>query len=185
MSKLARLVAAYRSHVGTPWQPGLAGPQRGIFAVYDKTDELKLRAQVEEFAIATRDAGYRWQLIDVTDAFPHWMAQHRYREDYFEAPDLLEGLVGGEVDEFTTALVDQVRTEIRNGSDERTVWAIIGVGALFGIARVAKLVEAVAQSVPGRLLVLFPGEYADNRYRLLDARPGWDYLAVPLVAEER
>jgi hypothetical protein len=35
--------------------------------------------------------------------------------------------------------------------------------------------------VPGRLLVLFPGEYNEPQYRFLDARDGWNYLAVPIV----
>jgi len=28
--------------------------------------------------------------------------------------------------------------------------------------------------------VFFPGEHEGNSYRLLDARDGWNYLAVPL-----
>ena len=43
-SKVARLVSAYRQHLAMPWQPGLAAIQRVIFVVYDKTDELRLRA---------------------------------------------------------------------------------------------------------------------------------------------
>jgi hypothetical protein len=42
----------------------------------------------------------------------------------------------------------------------------------------------VADAVPGRLLVLFPGEYENNSYRLLDARDGWSYLAVPITAHQ-
>jgi len=39
--------------------------------------------------------------------------------------------------------------------------------------------------VEGRLLVFFPGEYhpENHTYRLLDARDGWNYLAVPLLAK--
>jgi hypothetical protein len=184
MSRLDKLVSAFRAHIGTPWQSGLAGAQRVIFAVYDKTDELKLRARVDEFAIATREAGHRWQLIDVTNAFPEWMAAHRYRESYFEDPASLEGYAEGRVDGFMGALKDRVSREISDGADANTVSAILGVGALFGVARVSKLVEDVVPGVPGRLLVFFPGEYADNNYRFLDARDGWDYLAVPLVASE-
>ena len=39
-------------------------------------------------------------------------------------------------------------------------------------------------NVQGRLLVLFPGEYENNNYRLLDARPGWNYQAVPITANQ-
>ena len=41
----------------------------------------------------------------------------------------------------------------------------------------------VAEHVPGRLLVLFPGEYVNNTYRLLDARDGWGYQATAITAD--
>jgi hypothetical protein len=49
-SKVAKLVSAYRQHLTVPWQAGLAAIQRVIFAVYDKADELRLRANIDEFA---------------------------------------------------------------------------------------------------------------------------------------
>jgi hypothetical protein len=39
----------------------------------------------------------------------------------------------------------------------------------------------VVKDIRGRLVVFFPGEYEDNNYRLLDARDGWNYLAVPIT----
>ena len=36
-------------------------------------------------------------------------------------------------------------------------------------------------AIQGRLAVFFPGAYAQNHYRLLDARDGWNYLAVPIT----
>jgi len=35
--------------------------------------------------------------------------------------------------------------------------------------------------IAGRLLVFFPGEHEGNSYRLLDARDGWNYLAIPIT----
>jgi hypothetical protein len=32
--------------------------------------------------------------------------------------------------------------------------------------------------------VFFPGVYENNNYRLLDARDGWNYLAVPITMQE-
>src|SRR3546814_16492060 len=63
-SKLAKLASAYREHLTVPWQAGLAAIQRVIFAVYDKTDELRLRANIEEFALVTQQAGKQWLLLD-------------------------------------------------------------------------------------------------------------------------
>jgi hypothetical protein len=34
------------------------------------------------------------------------------------------------------------------------------------------------------LLVFFPGQFDNNNYRLLDARDGWNYLAVPITADQ-
>jgi len=32
--------------------------------------------------------------------------------------------------------------------------------------------------------VLFPGVYEQNNYRMLDARDGWNYLAIPITSSE-
>jgi len=42
----------------------------------------------------------------------------------------------------------------------------------------------VEPHIQGRLLIFFPGVYEQNNYRLLDARDGWNYLAVPITAHE-
>ena len=63
-SKVAKLASAYRQHLSVPWQPGLAAIQRVIFAVYDKADELRLRANVGEFELLTHSklarTGFCW-----------------------------------------------------------------------------------------------------------------------------
>jgi hypothetical protein len=69
-SKVTKLVSVYRQHLTVPWQTGLAAIQRVIFAVYDKTDELRLRANVDEFALVTQQAGKQWLLLDLTNASP-------------------------------------------------------------------------------------------------------------------
>lgn len=42
----------------------------------------------------------------------------------------------------------------------------------------------VEPHIRGRLLVFFPGVYEHENYRLLDARDGWNYRAVPILAAE-
>ena len=76
------------------------------------------------------------------------------------------------------------RIEAESGPD--TVVALLGVGTLFGLARVSSVVEGIKEAVDGRLLVFFPGEHhpENHTYRLLDARDGWNYLAVPLLAQD-
>jgi hypothetical protein len=185
-SKLAKLVSTYQQHLTVPWQAGLAAIQRVIFIVYDKTDELRLRANVDEFALVTEQAKKQWLMIDVTNAFPEWMSTLEYRDAYFECPDDLSGYPLGELSGFIESLVEQLKARIAASAGPNTVVALLGVGSLFGLARVSNLVESLKDSVAGRLLVFFPGEYhpENHTYRLLDARDGWNYLAVPLIATE-
>lgn len=185
-SRVARLVDAYREHIGVPWASGLASIQRVVFAVYDKSDELRLRANVDEFRLATVEAKHEWMVIDVTNAFPEWMAAQEYRDAYFECPEDLTGYQSGEIVEFIQSLIEKTKAQISADASANTVVALIGVGSLFGLARVSSLVEGIKDVVDGRLLVFFPGEYhpENHAYRLLDARDGWNYLAVPLLATE-
>ncbi|KNE27046.1 BREX protein BrxB domain-containing protein [Achromobacter spanius] len=185
-SKVSKLVSAYRQHLTVPWQGRLAAIQRVIFAVYDKADELRLRANVDEFALATQQAGKQWLVLDVTNAFPEWMASQEYRDAYFESPEDLAGYQTGELTEFVSDLTTKLKARIAAEAGSDTVVALLGVGTLFGLARVSSVVEGIKETVQGRLLVFFPGEYhpENHTYRLLDARDGWNYLAVPLLAQD-
>lgn len=176
-SRLNRLLNNYASHISVPWQKGLAGVQKVIFVVYDKTDELKLRARLTEFEIATTHAQHDWCEIDISHAFPEWMASLDYKEGYFESPEDIETAL----DDFMYDLVEKMRAQI-DVTDTNTVVAIVGVGTLFGYAKASDLVNKIAAFVPGRLLIFFPGEFENNNYRLLDARDGWNYQAVPITA---
>lgn len=177
-NRLNRLIKSYSSFVSIPWMKRLADEQRVLFAVYHKEDELKLRARVEEFRLATESAGHPWLELDITRLFPEWMAGQKYREDYFEDPESLEP----KYKSFTRQSVEKLAKQIREQSDENTLVALIGCGTLFGFASVSDFVKQLAVHVPGRLLVLFPGEFVDNGYRLLDARDGWGYQATAITA---
>jgi hypothetical protein len=181
MNRIERLVQSYARHASLPWDPALAGPQKVWFAVYDKTDERRLRARVDEFAIATVRTGHQWLLHDVTDAFPRWIAAQEYRDSYFESPEDL----GLALPTFADAVAADLRAVLASGdAGPDTVVAVLGVGALFGFTHVSKVVAAAQGAVRGRLLVFFPGEYEPNTYRLLDARDGWNYMAVPITAHD-
>lgn len=180
MSKIDDLCRNYERFVSLPWPDHLAGGQRFWFAVYDRMDERRLRARLGEFQIATARAGHKWRLCDLTDIFADWMAGQEYRESYFEEPESLESAMP-ELLEFTA---NHVRAELQR-ADSETVVALLGAASFFGFLKVSELMEAFRHDVPGRLLVFFPGEHEANNYRLLDARDGWNYLAVPITAAER
>src|SRR5690606_35959852 len=123
---------------------------------YDKADELRLRANVGEFDLVTQQSGKKWLLLDLTNAFPEWMAAQEYRDAYFESPEDLAGYQAGELTEFVTDLTAQLKTRIVAEAGPDTVVALLGVGALFGLARVSSVVESIKEAVDGRLMVFFP-----------------------------
>ena len=178
MSKIKRLLQSYRQYIAVPWRADAAAAQRVIFCVYDETEELRLRARIDEFELATRDAGHDWALFDLTDTFPRWLGSQRYARSYFQNPHLLATLLpkylAGIETEFAPFLQEK-------SAGENFVVALKGVGSLFGFLRVKEVVDRLAPMVKGRLLVFFPGSYENNNYRLLDGYDGWNYLAVPIT----
>ena len=181
MSRIKRLTQSYSKYIAVPWRGDAASAQRVIFCVYNETEELRLRAKVDEFEIATRAANHEWALFDLTDTFPEWLASQRYAKSYFQKPNLLSTLLPKYLShieaEFENFLQDKnVNTEF--------VVALQGVGSLFGFLKVKEVVDKLAPMVKGRLLVFFPGSYEDNNYRLLDGYDGWNYLAVPITADK-
>lgn len=178
-NRLNRLIRNYADYISLPWMKGLANEQRVLFAIYHKEDELKLRARIEEFKLATINGGHRWISLDITHLFTDWMSNQKYREEYFDDP----GLLTPKYKVFVRESVEKLAAQIQSQADEKTVVTIIGCGTLFGFASVSDFVKQLAEYTPGRLLVLFPGEYIDNRYRLLDTRDGWGYLATAITAD--
>ena len=177
MSKIEDLLKAYERYVRLPWDPGLAGPQKVWFAEYDPGQERRLRPRVPAFEAATTAAGHAWWLVDITNAFAEWMADHEYKEAYFERPDDL----GMALVDFAEAVAEQVRGDLEHPDvDADTVVAVLGLASLFGLTRASDLIASVDSCIRGRLLVFFPGQHHGHNWRLLDARDGWNYHAVPI-----
>jgi len=185
MSRIETLRKNYQRICGMPWDRNLAGSQRVWVAVYDKEDERKLRLQIGLFAEATEATGHRWHRCDLTDAFADWFLRPGhidFANRYFESPELLDDSPLGE---FMEAVAHQLIETMKSlDAPENTVVAITGVASLFGFTRISQVLPLVEPHIRGRLLVFFPGVYENNNYRLLDARDGWNYLAVPITAQE-
>jgi len=181
MSKIKRLIQSYRKHITVPWSYDIAAAQRVIFCVYPETEELRLRAKMDEFEIVTQQANHRWIVFDLTPTFAEWLSGQRYAHKYFQKPDLLSTLISKYLDFIKTKFSDFLN---KNSTDEETVIALKGVGSLFGFLKVKEVVDQLAPLVKGRLLVFFPGSYENNNYRLLDGYDGWNYLAVAITADQ-
>lgn len=181
MSSIDSLLGAYESYARLPWSTNLSGAEKVWMAVYEPAQERRLRFRLPEFEMATKAAGHGWECIDLTDAFARWMAAHPYRDTYFEEPDLMESALP----EFAETVVTSVSEALqRPEADENTVVALCGMAALFGLMRASALLDRVAGSVRGRLLMFFPGQRDGNNYRMLDAHDGWTYLAVPITGAD-
>jgi hypothetical protein len=182
VAKVEGLLAAYERFVSLPWAQRVAPEERVWFALYEPREERRLRLRLGAFEEATVRAGHAWSACDLADEFARWMAAQEYRESYFESPeDLTEDLL----DDFAEHVAAVVMSTLRRPrAGEESVVAVYGVGSLFGLLRVSRLLEMVSSEIRGRLLVFFPGEHDGGSYRLLDARDGWNYFAIPITALE-
>ena len=181
MSRLDELAERYGRHMATPWQQTIAGAERVVMVVYDKTGERALRARRVIFETATREAGHDWFEVDIAPLFAEWLASEAdYREAYFEEPELLQMKLKAE---FWRFVADRIRAVLTDPNvTDRAAVAVFGVGTLLGFARMSEVIKAVEPDIRGRLVVFYPGHCDNNTYRLLDARDGWNYLAVVITA---
>ncbi|WNZ28443.1 MAG: DUF1788 domain-containing protein [Candidatus Bathyarchaeota archaeon] len=180
MSKISRLIQSYGRFIAVPWQD-VAAPQRVIFCVYNEEDELQLRAKIDEFDIATRQANHGWVVFDLTDTFANWLCSQRYKKSYFKTPELLSTLIP----QYLVYIKKEFEKFLETSKvDANTVVALKGVGSIFGFLKVKEIVDTLSALVKGRLVVFFPGTYEDSNYRLLDGYDGWNYLAVTITADK-
>jgi len=177
MGRIEDLAERYGRHIATPWQRTVSGAQRVIMLIYDKELERALRARKLAFENATREASFGWLEVDVTDAFARWMAAIEYRNEYFATPEDLHLKLEAE---FTEFVADHIRQALAR-ADDKSVVGVLGAGSLYGFTRVSQVLKLIEPDIRGRLLVFYPGQYENSNYRLLDARDGWNYLAVPIT----
>jgi hypothetical protein len=179
MSRIEDLADRYGRHIATPWQRTVAGAQRVVMIVYDKELERTLYARKLAFQTATQEAGHDWHEIDLSLTFAEWMAADEYREEYFTSPEDLRLKLDAEFPEY---VADRLRRRLCEPEvTTNSVVGVLGVGAIFGFARISQILKMVEADIRGRLVVFFPGQFERNNYRLLDARDGWNYLAVPIT----
>lgn len=179
MARIEDLADRFERHIATPWQRTISGAQRVVMLIYDKELERTLRARKTAFETAARQAGHDWHELDISNAFAAWMAADEYREEYFASPDDLQLKLQAEFPEYVAQRIRDVLTA--GDITENSIIALFGVGALFGFARLSHILKLLEADIRGRLVVFFPGHLERSNYRLLDARDGWNYLAVPIT----
>ena len=179
MARIEDLAEHYGRHIATPWQRTVAGAQRIIMVVYDKELERTLRARTLAFETATREAGHDWRETDLADVFAEWMASDDYRDEYFASPEDLHLKLEAE---FPAFVAERLRHVLRHeGSVGKHRRGCPRRGLTLRFRPHFQSPEHGGtrhQRAPPRF---FPGNFEHNNYRLLDARDGWNYLAVPIT----
>ena len=180
MSAIDRLVSNYDRQMRLPWSTNVSGKQRVWFAVYPPAEERRLRARLPQFEALTLEARHGWTTVDLTRLLPEWISAHEYREGIFQEPGNFSA--NSELESLAAERVRQACA--RDEADADGVVAVLGLASLFDFMRVSSLIDRVEDCVRGRLLVFFPGEYQRNIYRFMDARDGFNYMAVPITSTE-
>jgi hypothetical protein len=142
---------------------------------YDRALERRIQGRLHEFEALARRFDHGWASLNLATLVAPWFAGNELFDGLSHQPDELPGLLP----DFEAHVVATVRARLQalQGQD---ILALSGVGALFGLMRASTLTEKVASHTKGRLLLLFPGGYTNGVYRLLDARDGWSYRAIPI-----
>lgn len=165
MASFEDLLAAYRRHLQLPWASDLSDAERTWVLWYDPVLQRRVAGHAMEFERATHEAGHGWKHVDLSSLLVSWLTKNRHAARLMRRPNEIAGLAT----DMLSRLAETVAAEA-GALTERDMLALFGVGALFGLASVVSMIEALAPSVRGRLLVAFPGRYEAGRYRLLDAR---------------
>jgi len=184
MNRIDRLIENYKTHIQMPLRTGLPASQRVWFAVYPAEDERHLTIRIDEFELLTLQAGHRWSRVDLAGQLTRWLASvdDDDRADWFTHPSDVTLYARTE---WKDLLAGFFKEAVASVSDpEHTVFALTGLMELYDLLHVSDLIDTFETTFPGYLLVFFPGARDGNTYRFLDARAGWNYLAVPILADK-
>jgi hypothetical protein len=181
MTGVTQLIQNYQKFIKLEWKRNLPGCQKVLFAIYPPVDERKIRAQLLQFKIATLDANRTWYHIDISSEPARFISNHEYAQSYFESPDAVESLEEDIRNHIAYIIKEQL---LVSDIDENSVVAVTGVSSLFGFTHISPIVSMVDGSIKGRLLIFFPGIYEKGQYRFMDARTGFDYMAIPITCDD-
>ena len=185
MSRLDHLVASYKRHVGLPLKINHPLSQRIWFVVYMPEDEAKLPLKLNDFEMATLEAGLSWHRIDLSGSFAAWIDTYdaEEKEAILKDQELLNNYAETGYRNFLgQRIIDCMKADVIHDVN-KAVFALTGLMEFFDFIDVSSVLDIIPSSTPGVLAVFFPGEKEGTSYRFLNSRTSWDYLAVPIVSE--
>ncbi len=179
MSSVEDLLDEFRKRLAVPWRNHEAPAGRVWMLWYDKALERRVRGRLREFQLAAEQAGKGWHEFDIAPRFGEWVAHQPWFERLAKRPGTLATVIA----QFEDHLAGSIKAEL-SACGANDILALTGVASLFGLTRASALIDKIIDAIPGRLLVTFPGVHQGGIYRLLDARDGWNYLAVPIPSTD-
>jgi hypothetical protein len=179
LSSIEELLSDFRRRLAVPWRDDEPPAGRIWILWYDKADERRVHGRLREFQLAAEQAGRGWRGLDLAPRFGFWAAQQPWFERLARRPGSLSTVIP----QFEEHLATTVKGEL-DACSANDILALTGVASLFGLTRVSALLDKIVGRIQGRLLVTFPGVHQGGIYRLLDARDGWNYLAVPIPSTD-
>jgi hypothetical protein len=186
MARIDDLLANYKLRASHPLRSGLPLSQRVWFLVYPPEEERRVQNRIIEFEIATTAVPLLWHRIDLYGAFAQWMDTFDDEEERLAIladPGILEEYAQSMFRDHIRDLITKQLAAIPTDRMNRTVVALTGLMELYDLLHVSEVIEVMDNAFTGILAVFFPGERENNTYRFLGARTGWDYLAVPILAD--
>lgn len=181
MGMIEKLSDKFGRLISAPWQRTITGAERVVMVIYDPEQERVLRARLDLFGAYAREAGFGWEVLDLTTIFAEWLASQEYRESYFQNPGDLHITETDFMNTVANRIGEFFQSKIAN---DKTIVGLVGVGSLFGFIRVSELLQRIDRNITGRLVVFFPGTKKGQNYRLFDGRDGWNYLVAPITLED-
>jgi hypothetical protein len=179
LSTVEELLDDFKKRLAVPWRDDEPAAGRVWILWYDKAHERRVRGRLREFQLAAEQAGKGWREFDIAPRFGIWVAQQPWFERLAKRPGTLPTVIP----QFEEHLAGTIKAELA-ACGANDILALTGVASLFGLTRASALIDKIVATVRGRLLVTFPGAHRGGIYRLLDARDGWNYLAVPIPSTD-
>jgi hypothetical protein len=185
MSRFDQLLERFKDHLVIPVRPGLPLTQRVWFLVYPPDDERRMINRIGEFEIATAGANLNWVRIDLSGAYADWMDtfDQEERDACLNDPEVVEEYANPGFRDYLCGRIQSACAAVDSLRVDKTVFVLTGLVELFDLIHVSTVLDNLDPGFRGILLVFFPGEREGNTYKFLGARTGWDYLAVPILAE--
>jgi Domain of unknown function (DUF1788) len=187
MALLDDLLASYKRHVSLPLSNNLPFSQRIWFVVYPPEQERRIQLRISDFENCARQAKLNWCRISLESTFAQWLdsIDEGERQQYLGDTELTEDAAIPGFRDFLTKHIANHFSSVPQEEAERTVFALTGLMELYDFLHVSEVIEGLDKRFRGILTVFFPGEREGNTYRFLGVRDGWDYLAIPILADSQ